>query len=98
MLELLKSLSLMSGAAVMLAFSALLTWPLARVRSGGLRWLGIVAVPLILAVVLSSLPMWFGSEDAARYLAWRPLMATIWFFAGFVGAVFTCLILPKKGP
>ena len=98
MLDLLKSLSLLSGAAVMLAFSALLAWPLTKICSGGLRWLGMVAMPLILAVVLSSLPMWFGSEDTAQYLAWRPLVATGWFFAGFVGAVFTCLVLPRKGP
>jgi uncharacterized membrane protein len=82
MKELLASLSLGSGAAVVAICSAIFAWPLCYVRPVILRWLGGVAAPFAIAYILYWSPVWLGSDDVAQYSAWQFLVVGVWFLAG----------------
>ena len=96
MKELLESLSLGSGAAVVAVCSAALAWPLCRVRPVILRWLGAVAVPFALASVLYRSPVWLGSSDVAQYSAWQFLVVGVWFLAGVMASVVVIFALGRR--
>ena len=95
MKELLESLSLGSGAAVVAVCSAALAWPLCRVRPVILRWLGAVAVPFALAYVLYWSPVWLGSSDI-EYSAWQFLVMGVWFLAGVIASVVVIFALGRR--
>jgi uncharacterized membrane protein len=90
MKDLLSSLSLSSGAAIVAVCSALLAWPVSLVRPVVLRWAGALIVPFVLACALYWSPVWLGSNDVAQYSAWQFLVVGTWFLAG---AVATTLML-----
>ena len=92
MKELLNSLSLASGAAVVAVFSAALAWPLSYVRPMILRWLSCVATSFGLAYVLYWSPVWLGSEDVAEYSAWQFLIVHAWSLAGVASSVVVLLV------
>ena len=88
----LESLSLSSGAALIAVCSAVLVWPLCHVRPVVFRWLGTVAVPLILASCLYWLPVWLGANPS-EYSSWEFLIVGAWFLAGAIPSVAVVLIL-----
>src|SRR5450432_2222602 len=95
MKELLESLSLGSGAAVVVVCSVALAWPLCYVPSVFLRWLGGVAAPFALAYVLYWSPVWLGSDDVAQYSAWQFLVVGVWFLAGGVSSVSVVVVFGR---
>ena|SRR3989442_144301 len=97
MRELLNSLSLGSGAAVVAVCSAALAWPLCYVRSVTLRCLGAVVSPFALAYILYWSPVWLGSSDAAQYSAWQFLVVGVWFLAGVTASVVVIFALGRRG-
>jgi hypothetical protein len=90
----LLSLSLGYGAFVAAVCSTVLAWPLSYVRSAVFRWLGAVLVPLVLAYVIYSLPVWLGANPS-EYFSWAFLIVGAWFLIGFVPSVMVLLILGK---
>jgi uncharacterized membrane protein len=92
MRELLDSLSLGSGAALVAVFSAALVWPLCYVRPVTLRWLATLVVPFALAYILYWAPVWLGSNDVAQYSAWQFLVVGAWFLAGAASSVVVLVI------
>ena len=96
MKELLESLSLGSGSAVVAVCSAALAWPLSRVRPVIVRWLGAVVAPFALAYLLYWSPVWLGSSDVAQYSAWQFLVVGVWFLAGVTAAVVVILAFGRR--
>ena len=89
-----ESLSLGSGATLMAIGSALLVWPLCYVRPTILRWLGVVAVTLVLAYCLYWSPVWLGGNPS-EYFSWAFLFIGAWFMAGAVPSAAVVLIVGK---
>jgi len=97
MKEFVESLSLGSGAAVVAVFSAIFAWLLSYVRPEPLRWLGGVAMPLLVACVFYRLPVWLGSTDAAQYSAWTFLVIGVWFLAGAASSAIILFAVRGRG-
>jgi len=96
MKELLNSLSLGSGAAVVAFCSAALVALLCYVRPVILRWLGAMAVPFALGCGLYWSPVWLGSNDVPQYSAWQFLVIGVWFLAGFASSVVVIVIFGRR--
>jgi uncharacterized membrane protein len=96
MRELLNSLSLGSGAAVVAVCSAALAGLLCYVRPVILRWFGAVAVPFALAYILYWWPVWLGSKDVAQYSAWQFFVVGVWFLAGVASSAVVIVIFGRR--
>ena len=96
MKDLIQSLSLGSGAAVVAACSAVLAWPLRYVRPLLFRWLGAVALPFVLAVGLYWSPVWLFRADPSEYFSWAGLFIIPWFLAGAVSSVVVVLVFGRR--
>jgi len=96
MKDLIQSLSLGSGAAVVAVCSALLAWPLRYVRAAFFRWLSAVALPFVLAYGLYWSPVWFFRADPSEYFSWAGLFIIPWFLAGVVSSVAVVLVFGRR--
>lgn len=96
MKDLLGSLSLGSGAAVVAVCSAVLAGPLCYLRPIILRWLGAIAAPFVLAYTLYWSPVWLGSDDMAQYSAWQFLVVGVWFLAGVASSVVVIVVFGRR--
>ena len=94
MLDLLRSLSLESGAAVIVLLSGLCALALGRIRPTVYRWLALVAAPLVLAFSLYWLPVWLGA-NASEYSSWAGLFIGPWFLLGAIFSVFVGHVVAK---
>jgi hypothetical protein len=94
MLDLLRSLSLGSGAIVVGLCSAVSAVFLARIQTSSLRWLLLVATPILLSFVLYWSPVWFGANPS-EYSVWSLLGIGAWSFAGLLVSVIVGLIVTK---
>jgi len=90
-----ESLSLASGAGVVAALSALLTWMLFKRVRGREVWPLALAVPLVISFSLYWLPVWMGAGDVAQFGAWAVLFIVPWYLAG-AGASISVVILLKS--
>lgn len=83
MLELLESLSFVSGALLIAGLSAVVALFSGRIENRLGRWAAAVAVPVLLAYLLYWSPVWLGA-DASEYSAWSLAFIVPW---GLVGAL-----------
>ena len=81
MLDSLESLSIGSGAGLVMVASALLAVVWAQVPSRIVAWLLALGVPLIVSYSLYWLPFWLGA-DSLEAGAWAGLFIVPWYFAG----------------
>jgi hypothetical protein len=81
MRNLLESLSLGSGAAVVAVLSAGIVWLLCRGCAPPLRKFWAVVVPFLVACCLYWSPVWLGA-DPSEYHAWAAIGIGAWFVAG----------------
>jgi hypothetical protein len=95
MRDLVESLSLGSGAIVVVLLSVGFVWLLCSKVS--VRWgaLWAVIVPLFVAYSLYWLPVWLGA-DSSEYGVWE-FIIVLWFFAGFFPSAILARILQKHG-
>ncbi|HSY48808.1 MAG TPA: hypothetical protein VLC46_08360 [Thermoanaerobaculia bacterium] len=88
--ELVDSLSLTSGAALIAGMSFIAALALVPVRNVAVRWTTALAIPVLLSYSLYWLPVWLGS-NSAEYSAWAPLFLVGWSVSGAVAACFVLL-------
>lgn len=90
----------LGGVALLVAvWSALLAWPLCRLKPAVLRWISAVwCVPLILSYFIYWLPAWFGSAGSDEYSAWEILGVGMPFLAGMVTSALVVLIVGWRRP
>jgi uncharacterized membrane protein YfcA len=96
MKQLLESLSLGSGAAVVAICSATLAWFFSHVRSTPVRYAFGVLGPLALSVLLYQLPVWLGADDKAQYSTWLSVVIPVWSLAGIVSSVLVLIALRRR--
>ena len=92
LLDLLKSLSLESGALVVALASAGLSVVAARLRVPGARWTVAGTVPLLLAYSLYWLPVWLG-DSPMEYRVWAPLFIVPWYMAGVAASLMVMFVI-----
>src|SRR4051812_8816024 len=92
-----ESLSLASGAGIVAALSALLTWLLFKRARGREVWLLPFAVPLVVSYSLHSLPVWLGAGDEAQFGAWAALFVIPWYLAGACTSAYFVFLLRSLG-
>jgi hypothetical protein len=90
-----ESLSIGSGAILILVLSVGVVWLLCSALPPVLRPLWVVIVPFILAYSLYWLPVWLGA-DPSEYGPWAVLCVGTWFLAGAVPSSLLVLILRKR--
>ena len=88
-----ESLSVFSGAAVVAALSALLTWPLFNRLNGREIWLVPLIGPLVISYALYWPPVLMGAHDEDQFAAWQLLFIVPWYLAGVVTSAQVALLL-----
>jgi len=92
MLDILRSLSWSSGAAIILVCSAILAVFLAQIRHANLRWALALFAPYALAHSLYWAPVWLGA-DSAEYGSWYGVFVLPWFLFGTAASCLVTLIV-----
>lgn len=92
-----ESLSLASGAGIVAALSALLTWVLFKRARGREVWLLPLAAPLLVSYPLYWLPVWMGAGDEAQFGAWAGLFIIPWYLAGAGTSAYVVFLLRSLG-
>jgi hypothetical protein len=95
MREILESLSLVSGAALMAIASATLSVGWARLRPRALCWALTLVVPLLLAYSLYWAPFWLGANSDQADI-WTPLAISAWGVAGIASSVLVVFLLGRR--
>jgi hypothetical protein len=95
MLNLLRSLSLETGAVVIMAASAVIGAGLSRITNTILRRILASSVPLVLAYSLYWSPVWLGA-DPSEYSSWAPLFILPWFLAGLLASITLVYLINRK--
>jgi Flp pilus assembly protein protease CpaA len=93
MRQFVESLSLGSGAGIVAALSALLTWVLFKLPRGRAVWLLPLALPLLISYSLYWLPVWMGAGDVAQFGAWAVLSILPWYLVGACTSACVVLLL-----
>jgi hypothetical protein len=81
MLELIESLSLVSGTFVIATLSAALAFIWARLANTVVRWTATLGAPLLLSYALYWSPVWLGASRS-EYSAWTFAFILPWFVIG----------------
>ena len=92
MRNVIESLSLVSGAAVVAVVSVLLTLVLSRYVRGRMVCSLPLGVPLVVSYSLYWSPVWMGANDEAQFGAWAVLFIVPWYLAGAVTSAFVVLL------
>ena len=95
MLDIVKSLSLESGALVVAILSAACGLAWARIVLSPLRWCLALGAPAVFAYALYWSPVWLGA-NSSEYWSWAPLMVGAWFLAGALASVLIVHLLRKS--
>jgi hypothetical protein len=92
-----ESLSFGSGAILVGAASAGVTWLLCWLFPRPLRWLWVVIVPLTLSCCLYWSPVWWFGADSSSFGAWAFLIIVPWFLSGaFFSSLVAFLVFQKR--
>lgn len=94
MKNLLESLSLGSGAAIVAVASVLLASIWHWVAKGKATWLVALLLPFLLSFSLYWSPVWLGANPS-EYSSWELLFVGAWFLAGAVPSVLMVLIFRR---
>ena len=95
MLHFLQSLSVESGAGIVVLVSALLAVLWAQLRSRTLVWILALGTPFIIARSLYWMAVWLGSDDVDQYGAWQWVAIVPWYCAGALASSAVVLLLRR---
>jgi len=95
MRNIIESLSLGTGAALVAVFSVGVVWLLSSVCPTSLRKLWVVIVPFVFAYSLYWSPVWLGA-DPVGYHTWALLGVGAWFLTGVIPSGVLVSILEKR--
>ena len=95
MLNLIRSLSLETGALVIMAASAFMAIGVAFIPNTILRRGIASAMSFILAYALYWSPVWLGA-DPSEYASWAPLFILPWFFAGLLASASVIYLINRR--
>lgn len=92
MLELIESLSLVSGAFIIVGVSIALAFVWARITNVVARWVAAFGAPFLLSYCLYWSPVWLGASRT-EYSAWAGVVIVSWFlFGGSASAIITYIV------
>jgi hypothetical protein len=92
-LNLLNSLSIWSGGAIVVVSSLVIALVIAQIGDRTLRSVAIIFSSFALAYSLYWSPVWLGASDQARYAAWAWLFIVPWFAAGALASTLCVYLL-----
>jgi hypothetical protein len=95
MLDLLNSLSLKSGAVIVVIASILLSIALVRVHLKPLKWVLALGAPFLFAYCLYWAPVWLGGSSE-QYHIWAPLFILPWSVAGALASSLVILLIAVR--
>ena len=95
MLDLVKSLSLLSGALVIAVVSGVCAVAWTRIALSQLKWGLAIGAPGLLAYSLYWSPVWLGA-DASEYWSFAPIPIGVWFAAGVIPSTLVVYFLGKS--
>jgi hypothetical protein len=96
MLEMIKSLSLESGALLIAVISGVSAFIFSFIDKKFIKWFFILLVPFLLAYFIYWSPVWFGSSLSGEYSTWEWLVMPIWCGAGLFTSVTVCFVVGKS--
>jgi hypothetical protein len=98
MIDLLKSISLFSGALVIAIVSGVCAIAWARISLSQLKWGLAIGAPALFAYSLYWSPVWLGA-DSSEYWNFAPIIIGTWFTAGVIPSALVVHFLSKSvGP
>jgi hypothetical protein len=92
MLELVESLSLVSGTFIVVGVSVALAFGWAQVTNAVLCWAAALGTPFLLSYCLYWSPVWLGASRS-EYSAWAGVFIAPWFLiGGFASAIIVAIV------
>jgi amino acid permease len=95
MLNIVNSLSVGTGALVVMVLSAALALPAQFIASRPVRYVTAIVVAFAVAYLLYWSPAWLGG-DKSEFSGWAFAFIPIWFIAGCVGSVVVTWLLERR--
>jgi hypothetical protein len=95
MLDLVKSLSLVSGALAIAVVSAVCAVAWTRIALTQLRWGLAIGAPGLFAYSLYWSPVWLGA-DSSEYWSFAPILIGAWFATGVIPSALVVYFLGKS--
>jgi len=86
MLELIESLSLVSGAFVVTGISIAIALFSGRLKTPAFRWVAVIGAPLLVSSSLYWLPVWLGA-NSSEYSAWAFAFILPWSLFGALASL-----------
>ena len=94
MLELIKSLSLVSGTFVVVGVSVALAFAWARIPNAVLCWFAALGTPFLLSYCLYWTPVWLGASRS-EYSAWAGVAIVPWWLIGGIASAIIVSIVRR---
>lgn len=94
MIEMIKSLSLMSGAFVVAIISGVVSGVSCCIIQSRWKWAVTVIVPIVTAHSIYWMPVRHGA-DPSEYSAWSVLFIVPWALAGIIASALVCLLIGR---
>ena len=95
MRDFIDSLSIESGATLVIIVSLLFSIPASFIKNQKLKWTAVLIIPFIAAYVLYWSPVWFFNSMSGEYSSWAPLFILPWYVAGVIASANVCFLMGK---